>query len=165
MGDSLKLEHVETNLVKLYDLLAGSTNIAKLAYHLTNNPLAEDNVTVDMLDAGYYNLAPFDGTIPDTDMVRIFINPVSGSFKSFNTGNLIYQMDIICPNAKWILSDVGKLRTFSIANEFNKIIDQKPIAGLGSVWVEGFRCYKVDKNYCGLSIFINIGTSTLKGGV
>ena len=166
MSDSLKFEYIESNLVKLFSLLYSNQNIAKYVYYLIDDPLSiQENVPIDLYSEGYYLLTVFDNSIPTVEKVRIFLNPFSGNLKSIGTGEILYQMDIIVPNSKWILNGMGQIRAFRITSEFNKMVDQKPVAGIGSVKVEGFRTFKVNDTYSGISIFINTTTLTTKGSV
>ena len=165
MSSSLKFENIESNLVKLYELLISNQNISKFTYYLVDDPLSiSADVPVNLKDEGYYLLTVFDNSIPETEKVRIFLNPYSGNLRKIGTGEIIYQMDIVVPNTKWVLNGMGQLRPFRISNEFNKMVDGKPVSGIGSVNVEGFRTFKVDDNYSGLSLFINTTALTIKSG-
>jgi hypothetical protein len=165
LSSSLKFENIESNLVKLFMLLYFNQNIAKYVYYLVDDPLSiTQDVPVDLKDEGYYLLTVFDNSIPQTEKVRIFLNPYSGNLKKIGTGEILYQMDIIIPNTKWILNGMGQLRAFRIASEFNKMVDGKPVAGIGSVYIEGFRTFKVNDTYSGISLFINTTALTTKSG-
>lgn len=166
MSNSLKFENIEFNLVKLYGLLISNQNIAKYVYYLVDDPLSvQEDVPVNLKDEGYYQLTVFDNSIPETEKVRIFLNPYSGNLKNIGTGEIMYQMDIVVPNSKWILNGLGQIRSFRIANEFNKMVDGKPVSGIGNVYIHGFRTFKINDIYSGLSIFINTTTLTIKSGV
>jgi hypothetical protein len=165
LSSSLKFENIETNLVKLYVLISSNQNIAKYIYYLVDDPLSiTEDVPIDLKDEGYYLLTVFDNSIPQTEKARIFLNPYSGNLKKIGTGEILYQLDIIIPNTKWILNGLGQIRAFRIANEFNKMVDGKPVAGVGSVYIEGFRTYKVGDTYSGISLFINTSAITTQSG-
>jgi len=166
LSDSLKFEHIESNLVKLFSLLYSNQNISKYVYYLIDDPLSiQEDVSINMLEEGYYLLTIFDNSVPLAEKVRIFLNPFSGNLKKVGVGDILYQMDIVVPNTKWILNGMGQIRAFRIASEFNKMVDQKPVAGIGSVNVEGFKTFKVSDTYSGLSIYINTSALTTKGSV
>ena len=130
--NSLKFEHIESNLVKLFTLLQSNQNIAKYVYYLVDDPLSKPDVVVDLYEQENYLLTIFDEAIPESEKVRIFLNPYVGSFKNLGIGDISYEMDIVVPKSKWLLKGMGKLRAFCIANEFNKMVDGKPVAGIGS---------------------------------
>ncbi|MDD4779005.1 MAG: hypothetical protein PHT02_00180 [Tissierellia bacterium] len=166
MSSSLKFENIESNLVNLFTLLYFNQNISKYVYYLVDDPLSiTEDVPVDLKDEGYYLLTVFDNSIPQIEKIRIFLNPYSGNLKKIGTGEILYQMDIIVPNTKWILNGMGQIRAFRIANEFNKMVDGKPVAGIGSVCIEGFRTFKVNDTYSGVSLFISTSALTTKSGV
>lgn len=165
MNVSLKFQHIENNLVKLFTLLYENKNISKYVYYLVDNPLSMPDVTVDLLENGNYLLTVFDDKILQEEKVRIFLNPYSGDLRNIPIGEITYVMDIIVPNTKWILHGLGQIRAFRIADEFSKMVDGQYVAGLGQVNITNFRMYKVNDSYSGVSLFIKVNTSTLKGGV
>jgi len=146
-------------------LLLSSQNIARYIIYLDNDPLdlSKPDVTEDLMSNGNIILTLFDETILTESSVRVFLNPFSGSFKSQPISNITFIMDIIIPNEYWILSGLGQLRSFRIADEFSQLIDQKNVAGLGEVSIENFKSYKVNATYSGLTLFIEVNSSTLKG--
>jgi hypothetical protein len=165
MGVSLKFQHIENNLVKLFTLLYESANISKYVYYLVDNPLSMPDVSVDLLENGNYILNVFDDKILQDDKVRIFLNPYNGDLRDIPIGEITYVMDIIIPNKYWVLNGLGQLRAFRIADEFSKLVDGQYVAGLGQVNITYFKIYKVNDSYSGLSLFIKINTPTVKAGV
>lgn len=163
--NSLKFEHIESNLVKLFTLLQSNQNIAKYVYYLVDDPLSKPDVVVDLYEQENYLLTIFDEAIPESEKVRIFLNPYVGSFKNLGIGDISYEMDIVVPKSKWLLKGMGKLRAFCIANEFNKMVDGKPVAGIGNTSIDNFKVFKINAIYSCLSVIINTKTSTLKDGV
>jgi len=162
---SLKFQHIENNLVKLFTLIYENKNISKYVYYLVDDPLSMPDVTVDLLENGNYLLTVFDDKILEEEKVRIFLNPYSGDLRNIPIGEITYIMDIVVPNAKWILRGLGQIRAFRIADEFSKMVDGQYVAGLGQVNITNFRLFKVNNSYSGISLFIKVNTSTLKGGV
>ncbi len=165
MNVSLKFQHIENNLVKLFTLIYENKNISKYVYYLVDDPLSMPDVTVDLLENGNYLLTVFDDKILEEEKVRIFLNPYSGDLRNIPIGEITYIMDIVVPNAKWILRGLGQIRAFRIADEFSKMVDGQYVAGLGQVNITNFRLFKVNNSYSGISLFIKVNTSTLKGGV
>lgn len=165
MSVSLKFQHIEKNLVKLFTLLYENKNISKYVYHLVDNPLSMPDVEVDLLENGNYLLTVFDDKILQEEKVRIFLNPYNGDLRSIPVGEITYVMDIVIPNSKWILHGLGEIRAFRIADEFSCMVDGQYVAGLGQVNITNFRLFKVNDSYSGISLFIKINTSTLKAGV
>lgn len=165
MNVSLKFQHIENNLVKLFTLIYENKNISKYVYYLVDDPLSMPDVTVDLLENGNYLLTVFDDKVLEEEKVRIFLNPYSGDLRNIPIGEITYIMDIVVPNAKWILRGLGQIRAFRIADEFSKMVDGQYVAGLGQVNITNFRLFKVNNSYSGISLFIKVNTSTLKGGV
>ena len=164
MEYSLKFERIEINLEKLLKLLSENKNIQKYIYYLTNNPLLEVDVPIDLIDEGYILPTLYDGGTFEDEMVRVFINPVRGNLEGFTLGDIFYNLDIIVPRLKWSLKDIGKYRAYRIADEFSRMVDGQDVAGVGEVKIIGFNTTMVsNKQYFCLSLGIKVKSLTLKG--
>jgi hypothetical protein len=160
---SFKFKNIEVNLVKLLDLLLDNSNFRKYIYHLADNPLNQSEVSIDLLESGNIVLAPFDEDILDQQRVTIFINPLEGDLRKQPLSSLTFLVDIVVPNSKWLLRDLGEIRAFRIADEISQLVDQKNVLGIGETEISKFRIYKVGKSYSGLSLWITVSSSTMKG--
>ncbi len=162
MKKSLKFKHIENNLLKLLALILSNQNILKYIYYLDDDPLSKPNVTENLIGKNIL-LTLFDETILTEQMIKVFLNPYQGNLKSQPLSDLTFVMDIVIPNNKWILNGLGQLRGYRIADEFAQMVDQKMVAGIGECEITQFRAFKVGDDYSGLSLFININSSTMKG--
>lgn len=164
MEKSLKFKNIENNLLKLLDIILNNQNILKYIYYInSNNPLSESDVTVNLLETGNIILTPFDPTILTEESIRLFINPLEGSFNASSLSNLTFLIDIILPVGKWIIDGMGQIRCFRLADELSKEIDQQRIMGISECEITKFKIYKVDDTYAGLSLLIKVNSSSMKG--
>lgn len=162
---SFKFKHIENNLVKLLSLLLSSQNIARYIIYLNDDPLnlLLPDVTVDLMENGNISLTLFDEKVLTDNKVKIFLNPYNGSLKTMPLSDIVFVMDIIMQNTYWVLSGMGQLRPYRISDEFAQLVDGQKVAGIGEVNITNFKAYKVNDTYSGLSLFIEINSSTLKG--
>jgi hypothetical protein len=58
---------------------------------------------------------------------------------------------------------LGQIRVFRIADEIAQDVDQKKVMGIGECEVTKFKVFKVNDDYSGLSLWLNVSSSTLKG--
>jgi len=149
----------------LLSLLLGSQNISRYVYYLDNDPLdpSKSDVTVDLLGNGNIILTLFDEKVLTESQVKLFLNPFQGTLKTMPLSDIVFTLDIIVPNLYWILSGMGQLRPYRIADEFAQLVDGQKVAGLGMVNITNFKAYKVNDTYSGLTLFIGVNSSTLKG--
>jgi hypothetical protein len=140
-----------------------SENIKKYIYYLTDNPLSELNVTANLIETGHIVLTPFDSTILSQERITLFLNPYEGNFRSSSISDLMFLVDIIIPNGKWLLNGLGQIRGFRIADEISQLIDQQKVAGLTEPEITRFKIYKVNEDYSGLTLWIKINSSSMKG--
>jgi len=162
---SLKFEHIENNLVKLYTLLSNNNNIAKYICYLVDDPLSMPDVSIDLKVNGNYILTLLNDKVLTEEKVRIFLNPIIGDLKYKPLGDIIFEIDIVVPNRCWILNGLGKLRAYRIMDEFAKMVDGQVVAGLGEVNITNFKAFSIlNTDYSCLSALITTKTSTLKGG-
>ena len=108
-------------------------------------------------------LTLFDETVLTNSQVKVFLNPFNGSLKSMPTSDIVFTLDIVVPNLYWKLNGMGQLRPYRIADEFAQLVDGQKVAGLGEVNITNFKAYKVNATYSGLTLFIEVNSSTLKG--
>jgi len=163
MEKSFKFKHIENNLLKLLTIFLSNQNIKKYIYYLNDDPTSQSNVTVDLIENDYIILTMFDETILTEEQIKIFFNPIVGSLKSQPLSEITYIMDIIIPNNYWVLHGLSQIRSFRIADEFAQDIDQQLVAGIGECEITNFKAYKVGKNYSGLSLWIKVCSSSMKG--
>ena len=149
--------------MKLLSLLLESKNISKYIYHLVDDPLSESDVTEDLMGNGNIILTLFDETVLTNSQVKVFLNPFNGSLKSMPTSDIVFTLDIIVPNLYWKLNGMGQIRPYRIADEFAQLVDGQKVAGMGEVNITNFKAYKVNATYSGLTLFIEVNSSTLKG--
>ena len=144
-------------------MLLGSQNISKYIYHLVDDPLSESDVTEDLMGNGNIILTLFDETVLTNSQVKVFLNPFNGSLKSMPLSDIVFTLDIIVPNLYWKLNGMGQIRPYRIADEFAQLVDGQKVAGMGEVNITNFKAYKVNATYSGLTLFIEVNSSTLKG--
>ena len=149
--------------MKLLSLLLESKNISKYIYHLVDDPLSESDVTEDLMVNGNIILTLFDETVLTNSQVKVFLNPFNGSLKSMPLSDIVFTLDIIVPNLYWKLNGMGQIRPYRIADEFAQLVDGQKVAGIGEVNITNFKAYKVNTTYSGLTLFIEVNSSTLKG--
>ena len=143
--------------------MLGSQNILKYIYHLVDDPLSESDVTEDLMSNGNIILTLFDETVLTNSQVKLFLNPFNGSLKSMPLSDIVFTLDIVVPNLYWKLNGMGQLRPYRIADEFAQLVDGQKVAGLGEVNITNFKAYKINATYSGLTLFIEVNSSTLKG--
>lgn len=164
METSYKFKHIEKNLLSLFALIYENKNIAKYMYHLNNDPLAEPEVSIDLLSEGYYFLTLFDGTITEEEKIRLFLNPIYGDLSKYPLSNITYLIEIVVPLKYWILHGRAEVRPIRILDEISQMIDQQRIAGITKAEITKFRSGRIsNSNYCVCSAEININSSTMKG--
>ena len=144
-------------------MLLGSQNISKYIYHLVDDPLSESDVTEDLMGNGNIILTLFDETVLTNSQIKVFLNPFNGSLKSMPLSDIVFTLDIIVPNLYWKLNGMGQIRPYRIADEFAQLVDGQKVAGMGEVNITNFKAYKVNATYSGLTLFIEVNSSTLKG--
>ena len=144
-------------------MLLESKNISKYIYHLVDDPLSELDVTEDLMANGNIILTLFDETVLTNSQVKVFLNPFNGSLKSMPLSDIVFTLDIIVPNLYWKLNGMGQIRPYRIADEFAQLVDGQKVAGMGEVNITNFKAYKVNATYSGLTLFIEVNSSTLKG--
>ena len=132
-------------------------------YHLVDDPLSESDVTEDLMGNGNIILTLFDETVLTNSQIKVFLNPFNGSLKSMPLSDIVFTLDIIVPNLYWKLNGMGQIRPYRIADEFTQLVDGQKVAGMGEVNITNFKAYKVNATYSGLTLFIEVNSSTLKG--
>jgi len=160
---SFKFKHIENNLLKLLALILTNQNMLKYIYYLDDDPLGQPNVSVNLLETNNIILTLFDEKILTEQQIKVFLNPLQGNLEYLPLSDLTYTLDIVIPNNKWILHGLGQLRAYRISDEFAQMVDGQMVAGIGETEITKFRTYKVGDNYSGLSLWIKINSSTMKG--
>lgn len=164
MEKSFKFKHIENNLMKLLALIVGNQNILKYIYYIdSNNPISQPDVTQDLIENGNIILTPFNSEVLSKEKICMFINVHEGNLKYQPLSDIVILIDVIIPIKKWLLNGLGQIRVFRIADEIAQLIDQKNVAGIGQVEINNFRTYKVDNTYGGLTLWIKINSSSMKG--
>ena len=163
MEKSFKFKHIENNLLKLLALIVNHQPILKYIYYLDDDPLSQPDVTVNLLESGHIVLTPFDQSILDQQMVKIFLNPLEGNLDTQPLSNITFILDIVVPINKWLLHGLGQIRAFRIADEFAQLIDGQMVAGIGECEITRFRLFKVSNDYSGLTLWVRVNSSTMKG--
>lgn len=163
MEKSFKFKYIEENLLKLLRILQQNKNFKKYIKYLVDNPLSQSDVTEDLIQTGNIVLTPFDTKILNQQKALLFINPLEGNLKNQPLSNITFLVDIIVPNSKWLLNSLGQIRVFRIADEIAQDVDQKKVMGIGECEVTKFKVFKVNDDYSGLSLWLNVSSSTLKG--
>jgi len=149
--------------VKLLSLILSNQNILKYITHLVDDPLSESDVTEDLLENGSIILTLFDEEILTDLKVKLFLNPFNGSLKSMPLSDIVFTLDILVPNLYWKLNGLGQLRPYRIADEFAQLVDGQKVAGIGEVNITNFKSYKINKTYSGITLFVEVNSSTTKG--
>ena len=107
-------------------------------------------------------LTLFDETVLTNSQVKVFLKPVNGALKSMPLSDIVFTLDIIVPNLYWKLNGMGQIRPYRIADEFAQLVDGQKI-GIGEANITNFKAYKVNATYSGLTLFIEVNSSTTKG--
>ena len=149
--------------MKLLSLILSNQNILKYITHLVDDPLSESDVTEDLLENGSIILTLFDEEILTDLKVKLFLNPFNGSLKSMPLSDIVFTLDILVPNLYWKLNGLGQLRPYRIADEFAQLVDGQKVAGIGEVNITNFKSYKINKTYSGITLFVEVNSSTTKG--
>jgi len=162
---SYKFNYVETNLSNILQLILGNQNILRYIYYLDSNPLDPSKPNIDVNKVNPVNstiyLLPHDPTVISQDAVKLFINPHVGNLKNTpNQGQAIetYLIDIVVPNAMWLLSGQAKIRPFRIANEISLMIDGQPIAGTRKTYIDKYQVISLDDRISALILWVTIYT-------
>ncbi|MCK9576062.1 MAG: hypothetical protein M0R51_09060 [Clostridia bacterium] len=160
----MKFANIENNLVKLFSLIYSNENINKYIYYLNNDPINSPTVPVDLLEEGNFILGFFDGSISETEKIRLFLNPLSGILNRYPLSEITYLIEIVLPSRFAILHDRGEIRPMRIFDEISQMIDQQKGIGITEAEITRFRSGRIaDTSYCVYSIEISINSSTLKG--
>jgi hypothetical protein len=172
---SFKFKNIESNYNKLLNIIKVNQNILRYIKYLSDDPLAQNtyvdgilvnqpNIEEDPIDNGYIIPSLFEGKTPDTEIVRLFLSPIIGNFQSYPLSNIGFEINIILPINKFILSGLGEFRPFRIMDEIAQLIDQQTVAGIGETEITGFKCVKLDNSsYLNMSSLIKVSSSTMKG--
>jgi hypothetical protein len=172
---SFKFKNIESNYNKLLDIIKANQNVLRYIKYLSDEPLAQKtyvngilvnqpNIEEDPIDNGYIIPSLFDGKIPDQETVRLFLSPIIGNFKSYPLSDIGFEVNIVLPISKFILSGAGTFRPFRIMDEIAQNIDQQNVAGIGETEITGFKCFKLENSsYLYMSSLIKISSSTMKG--
>lgn len=164
MEKSYKFRYIEDSLVKLFTLIYYNENINKYIYYLNDDPLSSPTVPVDLLEEGYYQFSFYDGSISETEKIRVFINPVFGVLNKYPLSEIIYSVEIVLPTRCSLLHGMGKFRAFRIFDEISQMIDQQKIAGVTETEITRFRSSSISRtNYSYFSIEIKVNSSSMKG--
>ena len=59
----------------------------------------------------------------------MFVNPTEGNLKRQPLSRLTFLIEVAIPTSKWLLSGLGEIRAFRIADEITQEIDQKIFYG------------------------------------
>lgn len=164
MEKSYKFRYIEDNLVKLFSLIYENQNISKYIYHLNDDPISSPTVAIDLLEEGYYIFAFYDGSVSETEKIRVFINPVSGILNKYPLSDIVYSVEIVLPTKYSLLHGLGKFRAFRIFDEISQMVDQQRGLGMTEAEITRFRSTPISgTNYSYFSIEIKINSSSMKG--
>jgi hypothetical protein len=142
----------------------GNQNVLKYIYYVdSDDPLSQTDVTQDLIQTGNIILTPYNPTLLSQEKICLFINPYEGNLKHQPLSDITFLIDVIIPINKWLLAGLGEIRAFRIADEIAQLIDQKSVAGIGQVEIEKFRMFKLDDTYGGLTLWVKVNSSSMKG--
>lgn len=145
-------------------IIMQNQNILKYIYYLeSSNPLTEPDIQENLIESGIIVPAPFDSDILNENESRVFINPFEGNLRGISLSSISFLIEICIPIKHWTVPGQGKIRVFRIADEFSRKADQQRIAGVTETEVERFRIFKVADRYAGLTLWVNVNSSTGKG--
>ena len=166
---SLKFKHTSKNTMKLILAMLANQNLVRYIHYLSDSdPLDTNLPDANPLQVKEDNfiLTQYNSDVLVENKISIFVNPMRGSFKPNDvTSNDQYTIDIVIPYVYWNIKDTGDIRAYQIAYEICQVIDFKKIAGLGNVEVAGWNSYKVDNQFSGLTLFVNVTNGTMNSGV
>lgn len=161
--ESTKFTKIETNLLKLLEVILNSQNILKYIYYIdSNDPLSESDVSIDLIENGNIILTLYNESIITSKGVYLFLNPLRGDLSKQPLSDLSYSLDVIMDTTLWIIQGKGELRAYRIADEFAKLVDGKNITGIGDVVITKFDSFKLGNDFSGLSLLIKINNTTLR---
>ena len=161
---SKKFSQIENNLTRIFSLIYTNSNINKYIYYLTNDPLSEPKVPIDLYENGNYFLTFFDGSIPNTEKIRIYINAVSGNFTKTPLSTIKILVEVVIPNKYSYLAGMGQVRAIRIFDEISQMVDQQKVAGITDAHISNYSSGKIaNTEYCAFVLEISVNSSTLKG--
>lgn len=166
MEVSNKFRNINANLEKIFEAICENKTIAKLVFYLDHDPISKPDVSINMLKEGYYFINFFDGSIPEKDKIRLFVNFIDGDFSrpTSGTGTLDFLIEIVIPMKYWVLSGKSELRAVNVLDEIAMMIDQQLGFGIGQARVTRCRSSKVSgADYNVMSANIRVNSSSLKG--
>lgn len=138
-GVSLKFKFIEQHLGKLFFAIASNKNIAKYVFYKnSNDPLSMPDVTVNMIDEGYYHLNFFDTTVSEDEKIRLFFN-VIGSPLNEPVDNVTFLIEVVCPPKYYALKGQGMFRGIRVLDEIAMMVDQQIGIGAGKVKMVNYR--------------------------
>ena len=166
---SSKFKFISENTIKIVNEMLSNQNLVKYIHYLDReHPLNSDRPDVSAREVRDKNFVftHFNEDILVETQILVFVNPNRGRFPSNRVvAGDIYRMDIIIPNRYWMIGDTLELRAFSIAHEIALEIDNKNIAGVGSVIITDWDSYKVNDKYSGLTLLIEVSNVAVKSGI
>lgn len=170
MNTSLKFKHIGTNALKILSHIIFNQNFLRYVKYLDDNPLdsAKPDIEDMLTETGDLVLSPFDNRVLTESKIKMFYYPLRGNMKNKSVSPDVYEFDIVCPLQYWIINrtgvGLGDSRPFLMAYEIAKQIDNKNVAGIGTVEITDWRVGKVNDNYAVLSLFIEVNNANVTIG-
>lgn len=165
---SQKLLNIETNLIKLMQVIFNNQNLLRYIYYGDDAPLdkGKRNVTyLDIKDKQVF-LTPYNPQVVPADPAKakvvVFINPFKSNFTDDAIAVDFYLIDIVVPFSQWVIHSEDALRPIRIAAEICKVVDNQRIAGIGLVKVTDYKTYVLNDLYGGLGLFVSVNNSAVK---
>lgn len=167
--ESLKFKQIESNLSNILTTIVVNQNLLRYVIYLSesigDNPLDTNKTDIildDSIMSNSFLLTPTDPSIMTNEVVKIFINPLSGNLKPRPLGKDVYVIDIVVPLRYWTLKGLGLLRPFRIAHEISTKIDGLNIAGFGQVEITDYKVSRINDKFSCLTLFVEVKSATIK---
>lgn len=163
MEKSYKFRNTEENMKKILRILLENEDFKKYIFYLDGNPLAQPDVTENLLKSGHILLQPFDPDILEEQRITVFFYPADFNLRKLPLTDVTYLFIICIPTKYWLLEGFGDMRAVRIADEILMDIDQQPVAGVADVRADSGRLLAINKNHVGISLSVHVSNVGLKG--
>jgi len=157
MSNQRDFNVIGQNLITMANMLLANSNLCKLLYYTSNNPLIEDDlenpeilITKNII---YVPKIPDFENVKGSFLVLLFDDfNVNGENEEFLDS--VVRIDVICPIDEWATSN--NLRPFSIMKEVKSMINGCRLNGVGTLKFVGAERVVLSPYYAGYSmVFVN----------
>lgn len=166
---SLKFKNMSKNTTDLIYAMLTNRNLVKYIHYIGDfDPLdvSLPNVKASDVKANNFVMTHFNTKVLTEAKIILFFRPIRSKFPSGKVTSIDqYAIDIIIPYDYLVIGDTGDLRGAEISYEICQAVDLKNIAGIGNVEVTEGDSYKVNDQFEGWRLFLNVTNGTMNSGV